>query len=67
MLEVSIHTDPLSAEATAMLVLSKKIPLSYQAQNGDHIILDGLDDFGFTLDYFVDDNNAHSSVRNYGK
>ena len=50
-----------------MLELSKKIPLSYQAQNGDHIILDGLDDFGFMLDYFIDDNNAHSLVRNYGK
>ena len=66
MLEVSAHMDP-STEAMVMLELSKKIPLSYQAQNRDHIVLDGLEDFGFMLDYLVDDNNAHASVRNYRK
>lgn len=66
MLELSDHMDP-TTEAMAMLALAKKIPLSYQAQNEDHIVLDGLEDFGYMLDYLVDENNSHNTIKNYSK
>ena len=66
MLEVSVHVDPLP-EATAILTLAKKIPFSYLAQNGNHIVLDTLEDFGYMLNYLDDFNNGYNEMRNFGK
>ena len=56
-LDILNQVDP-SPKAITMMNMIKKIPCSYQARNGDYLILDSLKDFGFMLDYYFDDNNG---------
>ena len=66
MLDISNQMDP-SPEATTMMTMVKKIHFSYQARNGNYLVINNLENFGFMLDYYFGDSNGPNELKNFGK
>ena len=66
MLEISKQANPL-LKATEMMTLLKNILFSYRVRNEVFTVIDNLGDLGYMLDLYVDNNNGHSEVKNFGK